>query len=118
MKHLTWFGAAALVIILNIPAQAHHSLAATYRLDEMQTIYGTVVQATFREPHPLIHVAVVDRDGITRRWSVEWDDAAGVANEGVSPSTLRVGDRVRIAGHPGRNEETYRLLLVDISSGC
>jgi hypothetical protein len=115
MKHLTWLVAVTLVVLFGASGEAHHSLSATYRLHDTQTIDGVIVQVAFREPHSFVHVQALDQDGFMRRWSVEWDDAARLFKTGVTPRTLRVGDRVRVTGHPGRNAGTYRLLLESIA---
>jgi hypothetical protein len=113
MKQTTWLAAVALVVLIGGAGEAHHSLAATYRLDETQTIEGTLVQVAYRAPHSFVHVEALDDHGVMRRWSAEWGDVADLMSGGVPPD-LRVGDRIRIIGHPGRHEATYRLLVADI----
>ena len=115
MKHLPVFTVALLVLLFSTAGQAHHSLAATYRLSATEAISGTVVQVALREPHSFLHIEAPDRDGVMRRWSAEWDDATPVLGRSHADTPLRVGDRVRVVGHPGQTRETYRLLIVQIS---
>jgi len=112
MKHLILLTTIALVAVLNTPGAAQRSTAATYRLTETRAIEGTVVQVAFRVPDAFVHVEAPDQDGVMHRWSLLWSDGRGLGMHGVTRATLRVGDRVRVVGHPGRNSETYQLLVV------
>jgi hypothetical protein len=115
MKHLPLFIVAVLVLVFSTTGQAHHSIAATYRLSDTQSISGTIVQVALREPHSFLHVEAPDSDGIVRRWSAEWDAGTPVLGRSNDHNPLRVGNRVRIVGHPGQNPEVYRLLIVEIT---
>jgi len=115
MTQRTWLAAIALVVLVSGYGEAHHSLAATYRLTNTQTIEGIVVKVALREPHSFVHIEALDGDGVMRRWSVEWVDVAHLIEQGITRDTLRVGERVRIVGHPGRDEDTYRLLVAQKS---
>jgi hypothetical protein len=116
MKQLPVFVIAVLLLTSSTAGQAHHSLAATYRLSDTEAISGTIVQVGLREPHSFLHVEAPDRDGIMRRWSVEWDATTPVVADGHADHFgLRAGDRVRVVGHPGRNAESYRLLAAAIT---
>jgi thiamine monophosphate kinase len=111
MKHITLFIAVALVGFFGSTAAAHHSTAAAYRLDSTQVLEGTVVMVAFKQPHTYVHVEALDQDGAMRRWSLEWDDASVLARHGVTRSTLRPGDVVRVTGHVGRNAGAYQMLI-------
>ena len=43
------------------PALAHHSFPATYLVDQIITIDGTVSQFLFRNPHSFVHVMTTDK---------------------------------------------------------
>ena len=90
----------ALVVIsgLAIPASAHHSFAATYHEDQIQTVEGDLVQFLFRNPHSFVQLQGPDKGGAQQRWAVEWS-----------------GDHVIISGNPGRNAADHRLRMRSIS---
>ena len=116
MKHLSFAVAVvALVAAFTIPGDAHHSLAAAFRLADMDTIEGTIVQIAFREPHSFVQVEAPDADGVMRRWSAQWTDDTDLSAHARMHDALRPGDVVRIVGHPARNLEAYQLLIVRIA---
>jgi hypothetical protein len=94
--------AAAALAGLGTRVTAHHSFAATYLEDQTVTVEGELVQFLFRNPHSFVHVNVMEKDGMVRRYAVEWGGAGQLGGQGVSSQTLKVGDRVIITGSPAR----------------
>jgi hypothetical protein len=116
MKHIFALTAVLMVAVPFLhPAEAHHSVAAMYRLDQRESIHGTVVQVIVREPHSLLLIEAPDDTGVMRRWSAERDDTASLSVDSVRLDTLRVGDRVRVQGNPARNAGVRRLLITELS---
>jgi hypothetical protein len=115
MTHHTLLTTIALVVTLNMAAAAHHSSSAAYRLDTTEVIEGTVVMVAFKQPHTYLHVEATDREGINRRWSLQWADATVLVRDGVTRSTLRPGDRIRVVGYPGRNVNAYQMLVAAVT---
>jgi hypothetical protein len=62
------------LLITAVPADAHHSFAATY-FDNVVTIEGELVQFLFRNPHSFVQVMAPDPQGTTQRWAIEWSGA-------------------------------------------
>lgn len=94
-----------------VPALAHHSFSATYYMDQLQKIEGTVFQFMFRNPHTMIQVEVQDVSGEKHLYSIEWGGAGALAQDQVTRTTLKPGDKVIIEGVPGRRAEDRKLLL-------
>jgi hypothetical protein len=103
--------AALLALGAVTSAAAHHSFTATYDEKSEVSIEGTLVQFMFRNPHSFVHLMAPDRYGQMRRWAVEWGGAGVLGRQGVSRSTLKVGDYVVITGNPGRNAIDYRVRM-------
>jgi hypothetical protein len=97
-----------------VPAQAHHSFPATYNLEQTVTIEGTVVQFLYRNPHSFVHVMVTGKDGKTVTWAVEWGAGGALSSGGVTSSTLKPGDKVKVTGNPARDASTHRLRMNSI----
>jgi hypothetical protein len=93
-------------------AQAHHSYAATFDVDNHVTLKGTVRQFGFRNPHSYIQLEVPDGKGGTVRWSVEWSGTASLSREGIDRGTLRVGDLVEVVASPSRVKGELRAQIV------
>jgi len=102
---------AVVTVCLSAAANAHHSFPATYIVNEEVMIEGTLVAFMFRNPHAFVHLNVQDEKGETVRYAVEWGAAGVLGRQGVTRSTFRAGDHVKIWGNPGRNPEDHRLRM-------
>ena len=93
-------------------AFAHHSFAATYLEGQETSIEGQLVQFIYRNPHSFVQVMAPDPETKEMvRWAVEWAGNGQLRQAGITAETLKVGDRVVIAGSPGRNPEEHRLRM-------
>ena len=106
--------AVAGVLLMSGAALAHHSQVAVYQSNTEQKIEGELVQVLIRSPHSWVHVEAKDEKGEIQRYAIEWGGAAQLRNAGVDGKTLKVGDKVRITGRPGRNAMDHRLLMMFI----
>ena len=106
--------AVAGVLLTSGAALAHHSQVAVYHSNTEQKIEGELVQVMIRSPHSWVHVEAKDEKGDVQRYAIEWGGAAQLRNAGVDGKTLKVGDKVRITGRPGRNAMDHRLLMMFI----
>lgn len=106
---------AAVVLLTGVPAQAHHSFAATYIGEKEITINGTVVQIALRSPHSFFFVEAKDDKGVTHRWAFEGAAATQLTNQGVSRDTFKVGDPVTVLANPSRDPEAYRGRMIKIT---
>ena len=102
------------VLAMTVPAGAHHSFAATYFEDKIETVEGDLVQFLFRNPHTFVHVQGPDAGGHMQRWAIEWAAGLQLAGQGVTRETLKPGDHVVITGNPGRNEADHRMRMRSI----
>ena len=87
---------------------------AVYHSNTEQKIEGELVQVMIRSPHSWVHVEAKDDKGEVQRFAIEWGGAAQLRNAGVDGKTLKIGDKVRITGRPGRNAMDHRLLMMFI----
>jgi hypothetical protein len=93
-----------------LPAQAHHSFPATYLVDQMITIQGTVTQFLYRNPHSFVHVVAADpKSGAVVEWAIEWGGSDSLA--GITHTTLRPGDKVVVVGNPARDTDSHRMRM-------
>ena len=95
-------------------ADAHHSFPGTYVDDQTVTIEGELIQILFRNPHSFVHVMVREENGSLVKYAVEWVGASELTGQGVTPTTLKHGDRVVISGTPGRNASDHRVRMLSL----
>jgi len=87
-------------------AHAHHSFAM-FDGQKLVILRGSIVSFSSMNPHAWISVdAKVDGKGKSERWDIESTAPAILAGMGISPKTLKAGDKVTIGIRPlrdGRN---------------
>ena len=93
----------SLVLGLNAfvgPAHAHHSQAGIFDSRKTIEVSGVVKAVSWRNPHGQILLAVTDEKGRETVWDAETASISILRNRGVDGSSIRVGDRITIAGSP------------------
>jgi hypothetical protein len=85
-----------------VPARAHHSFAAAYFEDQIQSIEGDLALVQFRNPHTWLYVDAKDEKGASQRYSIEWGSGIQLTNQGVARTTLKAGDHLVVTGNPGQ----------------
>ena len=115
MKRMLFLLVVMGALVATVPASAHHSFAATYHEDQIQTVEGDLVQFLFRNPHSFVQLEGPDKQGAKQRWAVEWAGGLQLNRQGVTRETLKAGDHVIITGNPGRNPDDHRLRMRSIS---
>lgn len=104
------FAVAALTLAcLWAPAGAHHSYGDIYLESDQIEIEGTIVEFQFVNPHAWIHVAARDAFGRETLYAGEWVSTSQLERQGITKTTLRSGDNVRIWGSPARRPNDARI---------
>lgn len=106
---------AVIVILANVPVQAHHSFGGTYNVDKQITLTGKIVLLTLRSPHSFVYVEVPDESGMPQRWTIEGASAQQFAQQGFDKDAFKVGDPVEIVGNPSRSPNATRARLIKIT---
>jgi hypothetical protein len=115
MRWRILLGLAAALLLSGDRTYAHHSFAATYFVDQVITVKGTVTEFLFRNPHSFLKVQAPDDKGEMQNWAVEWAGGAQLAQANVAKDTLKPGDLVVVSGNPGRTASEHRIRLKSIS---
>jgi hypothetical protein len=115
MKLRILLALAAAMLLYGGQTYAHHSFAATYFVDQVVTVKGTVSEFLFRNPHSFLKVQAPDEKGEMQIWAVEWAGGAQLAQANVAKDTLKPGDQVVVSGNPGRTASEHRIRLKSIS---
>lgn len=114
MKYKLLLAITVLSLLGAASAQAHHSFAATYFVDKVVTVKGSLTSFLYRNPHSFIKLDAPDDKGVMQSWSVEWGGGGQLSNDHVTRDTLKAGDQVVITGNPGRDPEEHRIRLQSI----
>lgn len=104
----------AMASALPLTTLAHHSFQASYDMDTIIEIKGTLMQLNFRNPHSSVMVVAPDADGKIQRWGIEWGGASALQRQGLTRVSFRVGDEVVVRGQPGRDAGDHRMRMESI----
>jgi hypothetical protein len=112
VTYASWITAiAACTMGLGASLDGHHSFAAYYFEDQTIEIEGALVEFQFRAPHAWVQVAVNDASGQSRTWAAEWANPTRLERDGITRTTLKADDLVRIWGSPGRHPSENKIHL-------
>ena len=89
----------ALTVFVGI-AHAHHSQAGIFDSKKTIEVSGVIKSLSWRNPHGQILLSVKDNKGVETVWDAETASISILRNRGVDADSIRVGDRVTIAGSP------------------
>lgn len=87
------------------PVWAHHS-GAMFDRTKVVKLEGTIVKYDYTNPHSWITLTVQDAQGKPVMWGVEGFTPNAMKNWGLTPNTVKAGDKLVVTVHPlrdGRN---------------
>jgi len=98
-------------------AHAHHSFFGRFDTQTIKEIEGEVTDLLWRNPHAALTVRAHEAGGATTDWAIETSSLTVLKRMGIDEGTIRVGDRIKLAGNPavGPKKEMYarNVLLPD-----
>ena len=106
----------AILVCLAMPAEGHHSFAASYDGNKPVTIRGKISKLGWLNPHTHIYVDVVNQKGETATWEVETASTIALSRAGMRREDF-VGQAVIVTGFLARDGTptmtASKLTLVD-----
>ena len=90
---------AAVLGSVAAPAVAHHSFAM-FDKGKMTTIEGVVSRLAWTNPHVLIDIDVIDKQGQTAQYRIESASINILMRQGWKVGSIKAGDRVTIVFNP------------------
>src|SRR5438105_11083926 len=90
------------VVIVAVPAFAHHGRGASYDNGKIETIQGTVSEWAWRNPHCALYVDVKGPDGKVVNWGFESQSVGSLSKLGMTRRSFQVGQPVTIKFNPSR----------------
>jgi len=112
-RHVIVALAAALLLP---PAAAHHSTA--FYSSEFIELEGTFTRVDWINPHVRFMLRTTEPNGAEKLWAMEASAISALERRGVSRDLFRVGDRVKVSGHPStRSDAELQLTNVLLPDG-
>ena len=97
--------AVASIAVATLPAWAHHS-GAMFDRTKVVKLEGTIVKYDYVNPHSWITMTIPGPQGKPVMWGVEGFTPNAMKAWGLTPNTVKPGDKLVVTVHPlrdGRN---------------
>src|SRR5438128_3988544 len=107
MKKMPLLLITAGLLLVSIPAFAHHGDAGRYE-ENVVVLTGTVVEVQLTDPHSIIVLDIPNEKGQMIRWQAELGGRNALAkNFGWNRNTLKFGDKLTITGRKVKSGAPY-----------
>jgi hypothetical protein len=103
---LTMIAASAGLLMVGLPAAAHHSFAAEYDSTKKITLKGVVTKFEWTNPHAHFYVDVADPAGKVANWNLELASPNMMQRNGWTRHSLKEGDHVEVVAAPAKDNTT------------
>jgi len=87
--------AAAVAVLLSIPAWAHHS-HANYNTGEFTIVSGTITEVVWTNPHVWLYLDVVNAQGRPQKWAMEGGSVTSLMRGGWQRNSIKPGDKISV----------------------
>jgi len=108
---LTLVVLVAVVSTLTPSMLAHHGRGATYDMNKMVTLKGSVSRVDWRNPHVVIYMDVKDASGSVVTWGFENAGVSQMAQAGYNRNTLKLGQEITAVVNPAANGTPTAILV-------
>ena len=93
---------AAALLIVALPAAAHHS-RIIYDRERTVTLEGTVTEFEWANPHVYLYLETQTDAGDSVVWEIEHGSTTAMGRRGWSPDSFAPGDHVTVRANPGKD---------------
>ena len=114
MRSRIWISAVlagVIVVVLSVPAPAHHSLPTFFDVEKIVQVVGVVKSVRIMNPHSEILFEVTDSNGQKAEWVGVSGSSAQMTRAGWTNDTLKVGSTVTVEGNPVRRAGAKGILV-------
>jgi hypothetical protein len=105
-------GSTLLLLVVALPASAHHSTTAEFDVQHRMTLSGTLTKVDWVNPHIVVFMDAKGSDG-PEAWKFESNPPAWFRRVGVSRADFSkaIGQSVTVEGNRAKDGSRYGYLL-------
>ena len=100
---LSMIAVSAGLLMVGLPAAAHHSFAAEYDSTKKITLKGVVTKFEWTNPHAHFYVDVADPAGKVANWNLELASPNMMQRNGWTRHSLKEGDQVVVVASQAKD---------------
>lgn len=101
-------GMGAVLLLVALPARAHHSAAAAFDMTKPVNVTGVLTEVRIENPHTWFYLDVTDANGKVVNWGFEGTTPTALIRSGFKRDSLKPGDKVSVKGVHARDPTAAR----------
>ena len=94
---------AVIMLVLTVPALAHHGTGVAYDSTRPTVVKGIVTDFAWRNPHAQLFLDVKGESGNVQQYAVEMNSPAVMTRQGWTKRQFKAGDEVSITVYPAKS---------------
>lgn len=87
------------LVVVALPALAHHSFSAEFDEKATTTLRGAVTKVEWFNPHIWVYLDVKDAEGKPQHWQCEGGAPNSLVRNGWTKNSLKQGEEITIDGY-------------------
>jgi len=97
---------AAGLLLVPVPATAHHAFAAAFDEKKPINLQGTITKVELINPHSWLWMDVKDPDGKVTNWGIEGGPPTNLFRNGITKTSLPVGTEIKVFAYQAKSGES------------
>jgi hypothetical protein len=91
------------LVLLALPAYAHHAFASEFDGSQPVTLTGTVTRVEWTNPHTYFYIDVSGEHGQVVNWGIEGPSPGALSRRGWKRDDLKIGGKITVQGYRAKD---------------